>query len=81
MTDEIRYYAIVDDHSSADEPVAVLRRFPPGGGKDESYGPHLQWRFSPLLLASERGDTEYDLIPITEERANQIVARIRDLHH
>lgn len=76
MPEEIRYYAIVDDRSSADEPAGVLRRFP-RGGRDESFGADLGWRFSPLLHAAERGDTEYDLIPITEDKANQVIERIQ----
>jgi hypothetical protein len=80
MPEEITYYAIVNDRSTEDEPVGVLRHFNTGGHRDESFAADLQWQFSPLLHAAARGDTEYDLIPITEGKANQIVARIRDLH-
>jgi hypothetical protein len=78
MAEGITYYAIVDDHSSRDEPAGVLRRFTGGGRRDESFGSDLEWKFSSLLHSAERGDTEYDLIPITEDEAGQIVARIRD---
>ena len=78
MTEEIAYYAIVDDRASRDEPAGVLRRFTGEERRDESFGRDLEWRFSPLLHAAERGDTEYELIPITEDEANEIVARIRD---
>jgi hypothetical protein len=77
MPEEITYYAIVDDYSSADEPAGVLRRLSGGGRRDESFGPDLEWKFSSLWHAAERGDTEYDLIPISEEKANQIVAALR----
>jgi hypothetical protein len=80
MTEEVIYYAIVDERSSVDKPAGVLRHFLNGDRQDESFGGDLEWRFSPLRYAAKRGDTEYDLIPITEERANQIIARIRDLH-
>jgi hypothetical protein len=78
MSEETTYYAIVDDYTGSDEPVGVLRRFADGEQRDESFGRDLKWKFSPLLHSAERGDTEYDLIPITEEEANRIIARIRD---
>jgi hypothetical protein len=74
---EVTYYAIVDDYTSRDEPAGVLRRFGDGDGRDESFGRDLQWQFSSLLHSAERGDTQYDLIPISENEADQIVARIR----
>jgi hypothetical protein len=78
MAEEKRYYAIVDDYSSRDAPAGVLRRFVDGDRRDESFGRDLEWKFSPLLHAAERGDTEYELIAISEAEANEIVARIRD---
>jgi hypothetical protein len=77
MTDSATYYAIVDDYTSRDQPVGVLRRFTDEDRRDESFGRDRQWQFSPLLHAAERGDTEYELVPITEDEANRIVARIR----
>lgn len=81
MPEEIMYYAIVDDYSSADEPAGVLRRFSTGDRRDESFGSDLEWKFSSLWHAADRGDTEYDLIPISEEKANQIVARLQSAAH
>jgi hypothetical protein len=78
MTDQITYYAIVDEDSSPDRPVGVLRRVKGDGGQvDEVFSRNLKWEFSPLLYSAERGDTMYDFIPITEDEADQIVARIR----
>ena len=74
---EVTYYAIVDDYTSRDEPAGVLRRFNDGDGRDESFGRDLQWQFSSLLHSAERGDTQYELIPISESEADQIVARFR----
>jgi hypothetical protein len=78
MAEGITYYAIVDDYTSKDEPAGVLRRFADGDRRDESFGRDLEWKFSSLLHSAERGDTEYDLIPITEDEADQIVARIQE---
>jgi hypothetical protein len=78
MAEKVTYYAIVDDYTSKDNPAGVLRRFYDGDRRDESFGRDLEWKFSSLLHSAERGDTQYELIPITEEAANQIVARIRE---
>ena len=79
MADEITYYAIVDDHTSPDAPVGVLRQYKTGDRRDESFGHDLEWRFSPIRHAVERGDLQYELIPIGEDEAARIVARIRSL--
>ena len=74
---EVTYYAIVDDYTSRDEPAGVLRRFNDGDHRDESFGRDLQWQFSSLLHSAQRGDTQYELIPISEGEADRIVAWIR----
>jgi hypothetical protein len=78
MAEKITYYAIVDDRTTRDEPAGVLRRFEGGDRRDESFGRDLEWKFSPLLHSVERGDTQYDLIAISEEEAERIVERIRE---
>ncbi len=78
MAEQVTYYAIVDDYTSVDAPAGVLRRFDEGDRRDESFGRDLQWQFSSLLHAIERGDTQYELIPISENEADRIVARIRE---
>ena len=39
---EITYYAIVDDYTTGDEPIGVLRRFEDGDRRDESFGRDLE---------------------------------------
>jgi hypothetical protein len=79
MADEITYYAIVDDGTSATAPLGVLRQFKTSDRRDESFGQDLEWRFSPIRHAIERGDSQYELVPIDEDEAERIVARIRGL--
>ena len=79
MAEETTYYAIVDDHTSLAAPVGVLRQFKTDDRRDESFGQDLEWRFSPIRHAVERGDSQYELIPIGEDEAERIVARIREL--
>ena len=80
MAEQITYYAILDDDSSRDRPVGVFRRVKSDEGQiDEAFSRNLAWEFSPLLYSAERGDTMYDFVPIGEEEAERIVARIRGL--
>src|SRR5689334_74679 len=79
MPDKVTYYAVVDDLSSRERPAGVFRctYTQDGGRSDEAFTRNLIWEFSPLLISAERGDLQNDFIEITEEEANQIVARIR----
>jgi hypothetical protein len=79
MPDKVTYYAVVDDLSSRERPAGVFRRTytQDGGRSDEAFTRNLIWEFSPLLISAERGDLQNDFIEITENEANQIVARIR----
>jgi len=67
MADKITYYAIVDDLSSREQPAGVLRRI---------YFEAV-WERTAILVSAERGDLDNEFIEITEDEANQIVARIR----
>jgi hypothetical protein len=79
MPDKVTYYAIVDDLSSREQPAGVLRRiyFEVGGRRDEAFSQDLIWERTSLLISAERGDLQNEFIEITEDEANQIVARIR----
>jgi hypothetical protein len=79
MAQTITYYAIIDEFSSRERPGGVLRRVVDGNGQvDEAFTADLTWEFSSLLYAAERGDTMFEFVPITEDEADQIVARIRE---
>jgi hypothetical protein len=78
MAEKITYYALIDDFSSRTEPGGVLRRVGRDDGNvDEVFSRNLTWDPSPLLRGAERGDTMFDFAEITEDEANEIVARIR----
>ena len=79
MPDKVTYYAVVNDLSSREKPAGVFRRtYTEDGGKvDEAYSRNLIWERSWLLVSAERGDLVNEFIEITEDEANQIVARIR----
>jgi hypothetical protein len=78
MAEKISYYALVDSRSNRERPRTVLRRVQTDGGQtDEIFSRDLAWESSPLLHGAERGDTMFDFAEITEDEANEIVARIR----
>jgi hypothetical protein len=79
MPDKITYYAIVNDMSSREKPAGVFRRsyFESGGKRDEAFTTDLLWERSASLVSAERGDLLNQFIEITEDEADQIVARIR----
>ena len=83
MPDQVTYYAVVDDLSSREQPAGVFRRTytEDGGRSDEVFTRDLTWEFSPELISAERGDLQYQFIEVTEDEANQIVARIRARGH
>jgi len=58
--------------------VRDLRRIQDDDGQeDQSFTRNLEWEFSPLLYSYERGDGDNKFYEITEDEANQIMARIR----
>ena len=78
MAERITYYALVDSRSTRERPRTVLRRLETDeGNTDEMFSRDLTWESSPLLHGAERGDTMFDFAEITEDEANEIVARIR----
>jgi hypothetical protein len=79
MPDKVTYYAVVDDLSSRERPAGLFRRiyFESGGRRDEAFTKNLVWKRSASLVSAERGDLQNEFIEITEDEANQIVARIR----
>jgi hypothetical protein len=79
MSDNVRYYAVVDDLSSRGQPAGVFRRtyFESGGRRDEAITRNLVWEHSASLVSAERGDLQNDFIEITEDEANQLMEQLR----
>jgi hypothetical protein len=78
MAEEVSYYAIVNEMSSRAKPGGIVRRVKHDNGQhDEAFTRDLIWKRTSTLYAAERGDTQNDLIPISEEEAERIVERIR----
>jgi hypothetical protein len=80
MAEAVTYYAVVNEFSSRERPFGVVRRVKHDGGqRDEVFSRDMRWEHTALLYSAERGDLTNDFIPITEEEAERIVERIREL--
>jgi hypothetical protein len=78
MPTKITYYAIVNEFSSLAEPGGVIRRIQSDEGRDDqAFTRNLKWEHTPLLYSYERGNMDSEFHEITEDEADQIVARIR----
>ena len=79
MPDKVTYYAVVDDLSSRERPAGSSGEptLEDGGRSDEAFTRKPNLGIQSLLISAERGDLQNDFIEITEDEANQIVARIR----
>lgn len=63
--------------ASVPGPGAPPFYFEAGGRRDEAFSQDLIWERTAMLVSAERGDLDNEFIEITEEEANQLVARIR----
>jgi hypothetical protein len=80
MSEAVTYYAIVNEFSSRERPLGIVRRVKhESGQRDEVFSRDLKWEHTALLYSAERGDLTNDLVPISEEEAGRIVERIRGL--
>ena len=79
MSDNVRYYAVVDDLSSREQPAGVFRRtyFESGGRRDEAFTRNLVWEHSASLVSAERGDLQNEFFEITEDEASQLMEQLR----
>jgi hypothetical protein len=78
MPPKIIYYAFINEFSSKERPGGVVRRTENDEGEyDEAFTRNLAWERTPLLYSYERGNRDSQFYEITEDEANQIVARLR----
>jgi hypothetical protein len=80
LADLITYYAIIDDFATRAKPVGVARRrlLSDGGIRDEALGRDLTWHLSPVIVEWKRAESSDDLVEISEEEADRIIARFRE---
>ena len=73
------YYAIIDYRATLEAPAGIARRRPleDGGFRDEALARDLTWKFTPLVVEWERGESTPDLVEIPEGEANRIIEVFR----
>jgi hypothetical protein len=78
MVAEVRYYAIVTGGSAAQPPTGLARRtFVADGPVDETLRDDLTWQADSAIVEWEYGDLGADLVQVSEQQAEQILASLR----
>jgi hypothetical protein len=80
MPDKISFYAIVDDSTTAERPLGLLRRleFDGDGFTDEGLRSDFSWDFTPLIVEWEHGDFGNELVAVNATQANKIIEYFRE---
>jgi hypothetical protein len=80
MTNEVAYFAIVRDGETADSPSGLARRtHTPEGRLDETLRHDLTWQRDSAIYEWERGEElGVDLVAISEQEAEELIARFRE---
>jgi hypothetical protein len=80
LADLIKYYAIIDDFATRAQPAGLARRrhLDDGGIRDEALGRDLTWHLSPLIVEWKRAESGDDLVEISEDEAERIIAGFRE---
>jgi hypothetical protein len=80
LTDSITYYAIIDRWATPDAPAGLARRVmtDAGGFHDEALDRKMTWQFTPLIVEWERAESGDDLVEISADEAERIIAGFRE---
>ena len=80
MPDKITYYAIVDDETTPERPLGLLRRleFDSGGFTDEGLRRDFSWSFTPIIIEWERSDFDDELVGVSHAQASKIIEYFRE---
>lgn len=74
----VTYYAIVGNGETIDNPYGIARRREWDTGLvDEAMGKDLRWHGTGIIAEWERASFDDELEEISEEKANQIIEKIR----
>jgi hypothetical protein len=71
---EYRYYAIVDENFSRENPFGLVRAWgtPPSTPDEETFAPQLLWKPDNIIERIRRGSLYWDFEEITEQEAEQV---------
>jgi hypothetical protein len=78
MPHKIIYYAVVNGHTTIDEPYGLVRRLEHDDGpEDETLRRDFSWTFTPAIVEWKHGDLSYDLVEVSHEQASRIIEYFR----
>ena len=79
MPQRITYYAVVDDHTTAERPYGLVRRLEHDDGpEDETLRRDFSWYFTPAIAGWKRGDLSYELVEVSHAQASKIIEYFRE---
>ena len=79
MINNIQYWAILGDSATEDRPAGLVRRLEHHDGPDdEVLNRDMSWTFTPMIIESERGNGEEELVEVSHEQASRIVEYLRE---
>ena len=80
MPEDVTYYAVVSGSRTVQSPSGIARRrtLVTGGFADEALGRDLKWAHTSAIVEWDRDAMDFDLIEISETKANQLIERFRE---
>jgi hypothetical protein len=80
MPGKITFYAIVDEDTTAERPLGLLRRleYDEGGFTDEGLRRDFSWDFTPLIVEWERSNFGDELVEVSHALASKIIEYFRE---
>ena len=79
MQDQITYYAVMDGHTTIDQPYGLVRRLEHDDGpEDEALRMDFSWTFTPTIVEWKRGNLSYELVEVSHEQASKIIEYFRE---
>lgn len=81
MPDKITFYAIVNEDTTFDKPLGLLRRLEFGdtGRADEALRRDFSWKLTPLISEWERGGSGDELVEVSHTQSYRIIEYFREL--
>jgi len=80
MSDDVTYYAIVNERRTTQDPAGLARRrhLQTGGFEDEALHRDLTWAHTSAIVEWKRDATDFELVEISEAKAGELIERFRE---
>lgn len=80
MPENVTYYAVVSGNRTVQNPSGIARRrnLQAGGFEDEALSRDLTWARTSAIVEWNRDAMDFDLVEISEAKANELIERFRE---